>query len=129
MIIQINKNNKIIAFYHGELAEKNPADGVTFFEVEDVPTRVPNTTLHFNPESKEFYTVEIDPAIIAERQAKRKAVEYSTLVERYIREKYSLSAELAILRQRDSKPEEFAEYNAYAEDCKARAKASVEHDK
>ena len=129
MIIKIDENNKVVSCYYGDVAEKYPEDGVTFFEVEALPTRVPNTTLHFNPESKEFYTVEIDPAIIAERQAKRKAVEYSTLVERYIREKYSLSAELAILRQRDSKPEEFAEYNAYAEDCKARAKASVEHDK
>lgn len=72
MIIQINKNNKIIALYHGELAEKNPADGVTFFEVEALPTRVPNTTLHFNPESKEFYTVEIDPLIIARKDANTK---------------------------------------------------------
>jgi hypothetical protein len=47
---------------------------------------------------------------------------YAFLVESYIRERYSLSAELAILRQRESKPEEFAEYNAYAEECKARAK-------
>lgn len=38
-----------------------------------------------------------------------------------IRRKYSLSAELAILRQRDEKPEEFAVYNAYAEQCKAEA--------
>lgn len=48
--------------------------------------------------------------------------QYALLVERYIRQKYSLSAELAILRQRDTKPEEFAEYNAYAEQCKAKAK-------
>lgn len=47
---------------------------------------------------------------------------YGELVESYIREKYSISAELAILRQRDTKPEEFAEYNAYAEQCKAKAK-------
>ncbi len=51
---------------------------------------------------------------------------YEELVERFIREKYSLSAELALLRQRDSKPEEFAEYNAYAEQCKAKAKKLLE---
>lgn len=39
-----------------------------------------------------------------------------------IRKRYSLSAELAILRQRDEKPEEFAAYNAFVEDCKARAR-------
>jgi hypothetical protein len=39
-----------------------------------------------------------------------------------IREKYSQDAEFAILRQRDTKPEEFAEYNAYCEECKAKVK-------
>ena len=47
---------------------------------------------------------------------------YGELVESYIREKYSISAEFAILRQRDTKPEEFEEYNEYAEQCKAKAK-------
>ncbi|MBQ7912171.1 MAG: hypothetical protein IJ308_00290 [Clostridia bacterium] len=51
-----------------------------------------------------------------------KQASYGELVERLIRKKYSVSAELAILRQRDEKPEEFAVYNAYAEQCKAEAK-------
>ncbi|MBQ2614055.1 MAG: hypothetical protein IJB80_01830 [Clostridia bacterium] len=36
-----------------------------------------------------------------------------------IREVYSLDDELAILRQRDVKPEEFAAYNAFVETIKA----------
>jgi hypothetical protein len=36
-----------------------------------------------------------------------------------VREVYSVDDELAILRQRDSKPEEFAEYNAFVEKIKA----------
>ena len=55
--------------------------------------------------------------------------DYGELVESLIRRKYSLSAELAILRQRDSKPEEFAEYNAYAEQCKAEAKEMLQGGK
>ena len=47
---------------------------------------------------------------------------YSELVERLIRKRYTVGAELAILRQRDEKPVEFAEYNAYAEQCKSEAK-------
>lgn len=39
-----------------------------------------------------------------------------------IREKYSLDSELAIQRQRNSKPEEFQVYFDYCEDCKRRAK-------
>ena len=52
-------------------------------------------------------------------------IEYPQLVENKIRTKYSLSAELAILRQRDTKPEEFAEYNAFCELCKAEAKTEL----
>lgn len=48
--------------------------------------------------------------------------EYPQLVENKIRKKYSVSAEFAILRQRNSKPEEFAEYNAFCELCKSEAK-------
>lgn len=47
---------------------------------------------------------------------------YSIYVSQLIRKKYSLDAELAIIRQRDSKPDEFAEYNTYCESCKAKAK-------
>ncbi len=36
-----------------------------------------------------------------------------------VREVYSVDDELAILRQRDTKPEEFAEYNAFVEKIKA----------
>ena len=52
----------------------------------------------------------------------KNTIEYPQLVENKIRTKYSVSAELAILRQRDTKPEEFAEYNAFCELCKAEAK-------
>ena len=51
---------------------------------------------------------------------------YGQMVERLIRKRYTLSEELAILRQRDDKPEEFAAYNAYAEECKKKAKEEME---
>jgi hypothetical protein len=46
-------------------------------------------------------------------------------IEKLIRLRYSMSDELAILRQRDEKPEEFAAYHAYAEQCKKRVKESL----
>ena len=52
-------------------------------------------------------------------------IEYPQLVENKIRTRYSMSAELAILRQRDTKPEEFAEYNAFCEQCKTQAKTEL----
>ena len=51
--------------------------------------------------------------------------EYSERVNALIRERYSESAELSILRQRDEKPSQFAEYFAFCEECKKRAKAEL----
>jgi hypothetical protein len=42
-----------------------------------------------------------------------------------IRRRYNLNQELAILRQRDTKPQEYAEYYEYVESCKAEAKAEL----
>lgn len=54
----------------------------------------------------------------AEELEAQKQAQYEAKVEHLVRKKYSLSNELALLRQRDTKPEEFAEYNAYVEECK-----------
>lgn len=51
--------------------------------------------------------------------------EYSERVNALIRERYSDSEELSILRQRDEKPSQFAEYFAFCEECKSRAKAEL----
>ena len=50
---------------------------------------------------------------------------YENLVINRIRKKYSVNQELAILRQRDSKPEEFAEYNAFVEQVKSDVRKEV----
>lgn len=47
---------------------------------------------------------------------------YPILVEYFIRAKYSISQELAIHRQRDTKEAEFNDYNRYCEECKLKAK-------
>ena len=49
-------------------------------------------------------------------------VSYEELVASKIRERYSINDELAILRQRDTKPQEYADYFAYCEQCKAEAR-------
>lgn len=51
---------------------------------------------------------------------------YKELVVQKIRERYTTDDELAIQRQRDSKPEEFAQYNEFCEACKTAARAEVE---
>jgi hypothetical protein len=48
---------------------------------------------------------------------------YDEAVDAEIRKRYTVSQEFAILRQKDEKPEEYAAYYAYCEECKAFAKA------
>lgn len=50
-------------------------------------------------------------------------IPYEQRVVNRIRERYSVDDELAILRQRDAKPLEFAEYNAFVEQIKAEERA------
>lgn len=50
---------------------------------------------------------------------------YGARVSELIRERYSLNSELAILRQRDEKPEEYQIYFAFCEECKERAKDEI----
>lgn len=50
---------------------------------------------------------------------------YAQYVSELIREKYSVNTELAILRQRDTKPAEFEAYNEFAENCKDQARALI----
>ena len=51
---------------------------------------------------------------------------YEQRVQQSIRERYSVDDELAILRQRDTKPDEFVAYYEYAEQCKAQAKKQMQ---
>ena len=53
---------------------------------------------------------------------------YSQKIVRLIRQRFSVDDELAILRQRDTKPDEFAEYNAYVEQCKTAVKEEQQQD-
>lgn len=54
--------------------------------------------------------------------ARESEAAYKQRIIALIRTRYDQDDETAILRQRDTKPDEFAEYNAFVEDCKARAR-------
>ena len=66
--------------------------------------------------------IEMTAEEIAEMQKEELAIPYEERVVNRIRAVYSVDDELAILRQRDTKPEEFAEYNAFVEQIKAEEK-------
>ena len=75
-------------------------------------------------EIDQWEEITVEEAERAKRLAENEA-HYRSMVSARIRSRYDLDAELAILRQRDSKPEEFAAYSAYAEECKAAVKAEI----
>lgn len=54
-------------------------------------------------------------------------ISYEDAVNAEIRKKYTESQEFAILRQKDEKPAEYAEYYAYCEWCKGYVKEKKEH--
>lgn len=47
---------------------------------------------------------------------------YKQRVSCLIRERYTIDDEIAIIRQKYTKPEEFAEYDKFCEECKTLAK-------
>ena len=66
--------------------------------------------------------VEMTEEEIAELQKDVPDIPYEERIVNRIREKYSVNDELAILRQRSTKPEEFEEYNAFVEQIKQEEK-------
>lgn len=94
---------------HGFLNLKSPLNDENYTEV---------TEEEFN-NAVEAVTPKYSEPVVSDQQ------KYEDRVVELIRQKYSLSQELAILRQRDTKPEEFAEYNSYVEECKATAKTEI----
>jgi hypothetical protein len=76
---------------------------------------------------------EYSPEELAQQQAEQAAaeraywqsVDYDDAVDAEIRKRYSVSQEFAILRQREEKPDEYAVYYAFCEECKAYVKAQM----
>lgn len=65
--------------------------------------------------SDDYEEVDTIPNIINEE-------EYKSKVEQLIRQRYSISDELGLIRQKDIKREEYEEYYTFVEMCKKEAK-------
>ena len=75
-------------------------------------------TISINVQTGEITESYIEPIEINEETV----IDYGFEVDRLIRQRYDISQELAVQRQRDEKPDEFAEYNDYCEWCKSEIK-------
>lgn len=69
-------------------------------------------------------TRDMTPEEIAEMHNNAQLVPYKQRVVNRIRAVYSMDDEIAIIRQRDTKPEEFEEYNRFVEEIKMEEKTN-----
>ena len=82
---------------------------------EEIPGKIP---VMYYRKGAIVYEYEPIPEMPIEEEQSIPEMTYEERVVAKIRERYSIDDELAILRQRDTKPDEFEAYNAYAEQCK-----------
>lgn len=102
-----------------KVVEEFPNGGKTVEEIKETPA-IPAKDAYDEYEDIQVYTL-----YTAEELTKRKQQKYEDRVVELLRKKYSLNQELAILRQRNEKPEEYQAYHDYAEQCKATAKREI----
>lgn len=102
-----------------EVVKEFQNGGMTVEEIEETPG-VPKQEAY-----DEYEEIFVFVPYTEEELEKQNPDKYENRVVELLREKYSLNQELAILRQRDAKPEEYAAYNEYAEACKTKAKIEL----
>lgn len=78
------------------------------------------------PQRQEVEEIMVYVPFSLQEQEMYDRMRYENLIENKIRQKYTLSQELAILRQRDSKIDEYNEYFAWCEECKRFAKEKMD---
>lgn len=103
------------AVYSTELIKEYPSGGKEYKMVIVTPA----------VEAKEAWDEYEDIQVYIPYTEEELQAQYENTVNALIREKYTLSQELAILRQRDTKPEEYTAYNEYCEQCKTSARLKI----
>lgn len=92
---------------------------------KDVKWVVDQPYIEAQPEREEAEQIQVYIPFTATEQAEYDQIRYENLVESKIRQRYTLSQELAILRQQESKQDEYAIYYAYCEQCKIEARSEL----
>lgn len=120
------KNEKIIGIY-----ADNEREGLIDVGIipspEEIPGKIP--VMYYRNGAIVYEYEEAPEATEDGMETPPVPMDYGETVNGLIRRKYTLSEELAILRQRDTKAEEFEAYNAYAESCKEEARLLIEKQK
>lgn len=93
--------------------------------IKSTPYEVENRVLAFYKDETEIDEKQYNEYIKTVPKPKEEQIDYGEAVDGKIRERYSISEEFAILRQKEEKPEEYSAYYAYCEECKAKIKTMI----
>lgn len=120
------KNEKIIGIY-----ADNEREGLIDVGIIPSPKEIPGKipVMYYRNGAIVYEYEEAPEATDNGTETSPVPMDYGETVNGLIRRKYTLSEELAILRQMDTKAEEFEVYNAYAESCKEEARLLIEKQK
>lgn len=120
------KNEKIIGIY-ADNERKELIDVGIIPSPEEIPGKIP--VMYYRYGAIVYEYEDAPEATEDGMETPPVPMDYGETVNGLIRRKYTLSEELAILRQRGTKAEEFEAYNAYAESCKEEAILLIEKQK
>lgn len=127
-MIQIKLDGvKVETIYYGKCKKERWIEVDSIPSPEEIPGKVP--VMYYRNGAIVYEYEEAPEATEDGTETPPVPMDYGETVNGLIRRKYTLSEELAILRQRDTKAEEFEAYNAYAESCKEEAILLIEKQK
>lgn len=127
-MIQIKLNDdKVESIYYGETLIEGFIRIESIPSPEEIPGKIP--VMYYRNGAIVYEYVDAPEATENGTETSTVPMDYGETVNGLIRRKYTLSEELAILRQRDTKSEEFEAYNTYAESCKEEAILLIEKQK
>ena len=119
-------DERVTNIYYGETLIEGFTRIDSIPSPEEIPGKIP---VMYYRNGAIVYEYEPIPEIPIEVEQPIPEMTYEEHVVAKIRERYSVDDELAILRQRDTKPDEFEAYNTYAESCKEEARLLIEKQK
>lgn len=127
-MIQIKLDGvKVETIYYGKYKKERWIEVESIPSPEEIPGKIP---VMYYRNGAIVYEYEEAPETTEDgTETSTVPMDYGETVNGLIRRKYTLSEELAILRQRDTKAEEFEAYNSYAESCKEEARLLIEKQK
>lgn len=127
-MIQIKLDGvKVETIYYGKYKKERWIEVESIPSPEEIPGKIP--VMYYRNGAIVYEYEEAPEATDNGTETSPVPMDYGETVNGLIRRKYTLSEELAILRQRDTKAEEFKAYNAYAESCKEEARLLIEKQK